>query len=60
MFHGGLEFMWGKQYGNLSYWRRGVFKCHGEVETFFYGANYYQKGGGKEEPQTCLKVYYFH
>jgi hypothetical protein len=30
------------------------------VETFFYGANYYQKGGGKEEPQTCLKVYYFH
>ncbi len=37
----------------------GVFKCHGEMETLFYGTNCYQKWKGKKETKICLQVYCF-
>jgi hypothetical protein len=36
-------------------WGRGVFKCHGEMETFFYGTNCYQKWGGKKKLKFVYK-----
>ncbi len=36
-------------------WGGGVLKCHGEMETFFYGTNCYQKWGGKKKLKFVYK-----